>query len=133
MNVTLGVIADYANVSREGKLNIVGIFDTIYAQTFPCLHSQLMVILKIEADLNDSTAAERTFDLTLVDEHSQEILALNGHFNFKNSLPGELPSASSQLTLQNLIFKEPGNYSFKLSIDGVEKRNIPIRIRQVIS
>lgn len=29
MNVTLAASADYANVSADGKLNIMGIFDTI--------------------------------------------------------------------------------------------------------
>lgn len=39
IEVTIGLVADYANVTREGKLNIVGTFDKIYAQNVPAQHS----------------------------------------------------------------------------------------------
>ena len=35
LKTELMVICDYANVSREGKLNINGIFDEIWVQSFP--------------------------------------------------------------------------------------------------
>ncbi len=31
MRTTLFLAADYANITREGKLNVMGIFDDIYA------------------------------------------------------------------------------------------------------
>ena len=36
MQVPLAVLADSANVSQEGKLNIMGIFTQINAQSLPC-------------------------------------------------------------------------------------------------
>ena len=30
MELTLALLADYANISREGKLNIMGIFEQIF-------------------------------------------------------------------------------------------------------
>jgi hypothetical protein len=38
MNVTLAVLADYADFSVEGKLNIMGIFNVSYAQSLPMQH-----------------------------------------------------------------------------------------------
>jgi len=35
MRVKLAVLADYASITREGKLNILGIFDEINPQQLP--------------------------------------------------------------------------------------------------
>jgi hypothetical protein len=34
MDVALAVLADFANSSADGKLNILGIFDTVYAEQY---------------------------------------------------------------------------------------------------
>lgn len=54
MNVSLALVADYANISREGKLNILGIFDRIAAQSVPAVHSQMQLIMRLEADRAES-------------------------------------------------------------------------------
>ena len=49
MDVTLAVLADHANVSDQGKLNILGIFDRILASNFPAVHPQLHPVLRFSA------------------------------------------------------------------------------------
>ena len=49
MKVNLALLADGANVSREGKLNILGIFDTIHAGKFPVVHAQMRLVVRLEA------------------------------------------------------------------------------------
>ena len=48
MHVKVALLADYSNVSREGKLNILGIFDTIYAPTFPTTHPHMQLVIRFE-------------------------------------------------------------------------------------
>jgi len=130
MQITLAVLAEYCNSSQEGKLNIMGIFDTIFARKFPCVHPQMVLITKIDAEIPDSTVKERELTIQLVDEHANEIFSINGQFNFRNHIPGELATASSNIRLQNLPFKNPGNYTFKIFIDGQEEREIPLKVRK---
>ena len=54
MQVKLAVLADYANVTAEGKLNILGIFDRINLVQVPAVHPQMHLVLRLEA-----RAAER--------------------------------------------------------------------------
>ena len=49
MELTLALLADYANISREGKLNIMGIFEQIFALSFPAVHAQLQLVLRLES------------------------------------------------------------------------------------
>ena len=48
MRVALGVLADYANVSAEGKLNIMGVFQIVNAVQFPHVHPQMHLVLTEE-------------------------------------------------------------------------------------
>jgi len=109
----------------------MGIFDTIFSTTFPCVHPEMMLITKIDAEIADSSLKERELTIQFVDEHSVEILAINGQFNFKNFITGELATAQSNIRLRNLPFKSPGNYAFKIIIDGEEKREIPLKVREI--
>ena len=65
MRVTLAVLADYANISQEGKLNILGIFDRIAVAEVPTSLPQMHFIMRLEAH-----AAERDRS---VDRHHQVI------------------------------------------------------------
>ena len=44
MDITLAVCCVAANVSREGKLNLLGIFNSIHAAEFPCTHPHLALV-----------------------------------------------------------------------------------------
>ena len=59
MRVSLALLADYSNVSREGKLNILGIFDTIYAPRFPTTHAHLQLVVRFEAEARRVRARRR--------------------------------------------------------------------------
>ncbi|MGB3906069.1 MAG: hypothetical protein WBB22_14235, partial [Anaerolineae bacterium] len=48
MKMTLALLADYANVSQEGKLNIMGIFDRIFTRAFPTAHPEMRLVMRFE-------------------------------------------------------------------------------------
>jgi hypothetical protein len=50
MKIIFSVLADSANITREGKLNILGIFDSIQVQQFPVTHPQMQLVMRFEAD-----------------------------------------------------------------------------------
>ena len=46
MEVQVAVLADCANVAAGEKLNIMGIFDTIFARDFPTVHPFMALALR---------------------------------------------------------------------------------------
>jgi hypothetical protein len=58
MKIPLAALADEANVSQEGKLNLLGVFDRIQAAAFPVLHPRMVFAFRVQTDYGD---AGRTF------------------------------------------------------------------------
>ena len=49
MEIKLAALADAANVSQEGKLNLLGIFNAVNATAFPSVHLSAQLVLSLEA------------------------------------------------------------------------------------
>ena len=77
VDVTVAVLADYANVSREGKLNIMGIFQEINAPFLPFPLPQMYLVMSL-------TAAPAEFDtvrnirVALLHSDGEELLQIEG-------------------------------------------------------
>ncbi|OGH39135.1 MAG: hypothetical protein A3B44_01785 [Candidatus Levybacteria bacterium RIFCSPLOWO2_01_FULL_38_21] len=100
-------LCDYANVSREGKLSINGIFDELRVQQFPGGIARAFFIATV------SGTPSTSYKLTLKIEPSKGLVNQPNEFtlgaftapNGKNNLIVELI---------NLGFKEKGDYRFIL-------------------
>ena len=47
MELSFMLAADYANVTNNGKLNVMGIFSSINATKFPVKHPQMYIIAQL--------------------------------------------------------------------------------------
>lgn len=129
MNVPMAFLADYSNVSQEGKLNVLGIFDKIFVRELPAFHPQMYLVLRLTAG-----AAERglTKKLTilLLDADGEKISAIEGTFTVPEDAP--LQSAINEIIILNgLGFPHAGDYSFHILINGEEKTTIPFAVESL--
>lgn len=53
MIVPFAVLADYANVIADGKLNILGIFDTIYGASLPVEVPNMRLAMQLQTEPRD--------------------------------------------------------------------------------
>ena len=53
MHVNFALFADAANISQEGKLNILGIFDAVQVAQLPALHPRSTFVLRLKANAQD--------------------------------------------------------------------------------
>src|SRR5215217_4763717 len=77
MEVKLAVLADYANVSQDGKLNIMGIFQEINATALPFPLPQMYLVLTFEAGPAEF-GSEKQLRVVLVDSDGNERMSLKG-------------------------------------------------------
>jgi hypothetical protein len=125
MQVKLALLADYANVTAEGKLNILGIFDRITVQELPVVHPQMHLILRLEAH-----AAERSrtynVEIRLHDPDGDTVFEVKGEMA-PHGGPGT--SATNQiLTLNNLQLNKAGGYMFVVFVNNDLKSEIPLGV-----
>ena len=126
MQVKLAVLADYANVTAEGKLNILGIFDRIAVAEFPAAHPQMHLVLRLEAH-----PAERDrmhdVELRLHGPDGETVFEVKGELE-AHGPPGQTIATNQILTLSNLQLARPGGYTFVIFVDNDLKAEIPLGV-----
>jgi hypothetical protein len=126
MQIKLALLADYANVTAEGKLNILGIFDRISVQQIPAIHPQMHLILRLEAH-----AAERdrlhNIEIRLYDPDGQTVFEVKGDI-VPHGTPGQTIATNQILTLNNLQLTKVGGYVFVVFVNNDLKSEIPLGI-----
>lgn len=56
MHISFAVFADAANLSQEGKLNILGVFDAVQVAGLPTIHPRTHFVVRLKADSSDAGA-----------------------------------------------------------------------------
>lgn len=131
MEVTLAVLADYSNVSKEGKLNILGIFGIIRARNFPAVHRSMQLVMTFEAPRSEVNT-NKNIQIRLLDSDGKQILEIGSQFMLPNSASGEMIIKSNHiLSLNDLVFEKPGDYAFSILINGEEKKSVPLKLVQM--
>lgn len=127
MRVTLAVLADYANISQEGKLNILGIFDRIAVGELPTSLPQMHFIMRLEAH-----AAERershAVEIRLHDPDGQAVFEIKGEVVPRGGLPGQPVLTNQILGINNLRLKQVGGYMFVVFVDNDLKAEVPLMV-----
>jgi hypothetical protein len=128
MEVDFAFICDFAEAS--GKLNALGIgFDTIYAQKMPVRHSHFSLVLQLRASILET--GQKKIQVNLINEDGQDVISpVQGQFNIPIG-EGGLPSIGRfVMEFGNVEFKEYGNYSVRVGIEGMEMASISFRVSQ---
>lgn len=129
MDVTLAVLADYSNVSREGKLNILGIFDAIFSRNFPATHSSMQLVMRFEAP-NSEAGTNQEIKVKLMNADGVQLLEVGGTVVLPGNRPGEVFVSNHILNLNNITFPAAGVYSFSILINNRACRSIDLKVLQ---
>lgn len=61
MHISFAVFADAANLSQEGKLNVMGIFDALQVSAFPSIHPRTHFVIRLKGTAADAGKHLMTF------------------------------------------------------------------------
>ena len=128
MDVTLALLADAANVSADGKLNILGIFNALGAHTFPVVHPQMALVLRFEATRAEEGKG-RQIELQLADSDGQKIFKISAQLVIPTGGPTGAPIRLNHiLMLNNIQFPKAGDYMFSVLVGDDEKASIDLKL-----
>ena len=131
MECSLLLVADYANIEQHGKLNVMGIFQSINAQSFPVRHPSMFVVIRLLPELGDSEGDTRTLTLKLLDQDGKELAGFSQEFEIPPSTGGQRSEINTLLELRDLVFPNPGTYDFVVLVDKDPKNSTPIYVNKV--
>src|SRR5688572_24298351 len=126
MHVKLAVLADYANVTGDGKLNILGIFDRMNVVNLPAVHPQMNLVLRLEAHPAEHDRAHPV-EIRLHDPDGETIFQVSGEIVPQGS-PGQTVSTNQILTLNNLQLTKTGDYTFIVLVNNDLKAEVPLTV-----
>jgi uncharacterized protein DUF6941 len=130
MDITLALIADAANVSADGKLNIMGVFNALGATTFPVVHPQIAMVLRFEANRAEE-GKTRKIEIALSDIDGAKLFAIGADLVVPAAPPGTPIRLNHILMLNNLQFPKAGDYVFNVLIGDDHKAAIDLRLIEV--
>jgi hypothetical protein len=122
----MAVLCDAANVSREGKLNILGIFGALRGLKFPHVHPAMTLVVALEATWTER--GEHAVDIRLVDVDGRELLKLDGRVNVQGERAGRPILTQAVLQLHNIAFPHPGTYTVDILVDRRHERSVPLEV-----
>jgi hypothetical protein len=125
MQVKLALLADYANITAEGKLNILGIFDRISVPAVPAGHPQMHLILRLDAHAAEK-GRPHALEIRLHDPDGQTLIEFSGEVVPQGGGPGEAVSTNQIVTINNLGLPVAGEYMFVVFVDRDLKAEIPL-------
>ena len=128
MDVTLAALADSANISQEGKLNILGEFNQIQAPSVPALHSSMSLVLRLEAGPVEY-GQEKSLEVRLVDADGKSVLNVGtGKVIVPHAASGKRARMVTVMNLQNTVLSSYGDYAFVVLVNGDEKATVPLEL-----
>ena len=128
MEVALALLADAANTTRDGKLNVLGVFDVIYASKFPSAHPSMVLVLRLE-----SAAADGNRQHELDVRSSTKTAPSCSRSTPASSCPPP-PSPAARVAsrhpiqINGLQFKKPGNFAFEVRLNGDLATSLPLTV-----
>ncbi len=126
MKTRIAVLADYAGLSIEHKLNILGIFTTLSAPRIPAVHAQMKVVTQFAFDPGE--AGLHALRIVLVDADGQELLSLSAEFLLQPAQDGRSVMVNQIFDLTNLSFLAFGDYEFRVLVDDETVAEIPLTV-----
>ena len=133
MEATLAVAADNANVSTDGKLNIIGVFQEFTPGAFPTAVPTVAVVLSWVAEpVEFGTQKEVHVSFMGPDPEQKIDLPPFGLKIPVAARPGEPAIAHQIITLQNLPLLRSGPHAFYVVVGGESKARIPLYVREPV-
>src|SRR3954464_13584701 len=91
MHVSFALFADAANLSQEGKLNVLGVFDALQVATLPAVHPRAHLVVHLKGSSLD--VGTHAVALRWVNPSGQELWSSSGELNV-----GAPPAGIAEIT-----------------------------------
>lgn len=130
MDAVLAVAADYANVSSDGKLNIMGIFQEINPGAFPAAVPQMYLVISWDAGPAEFGSHKKVGITYMGPDPSQKVELETRIMVPETVRPGERAVFHQILDIKGLPILEHGPHALYVLSAGEEKARVPLYVRE---
>ncbi len=129
MDVQVATLCDSA-ADYNGKLCVLGAFDTIFARSFPVVHPQCAIALRICFRPDDAAALH--FRISIIDADGKDVIpAIEPTVEVKVPPDTVFMTRNLVMNLQRLKFQQAGQFSVDITCEGRMVARIPMRVLEL--
>ncbi len=127
MHVSFALFADAANLSQEGKLNILGVFDAVHVAAFPSVHPRATLVVRLKGTPADSGV--HSMALRWINPDGNELWSSNAEITV-----GAPPGTVGELDMPviaavDLPLDTAGDYEMLVDLDGEQHADVVLHVR----
>ena len=128
MDVDMVLLADYASLSENKKLNVMGVFNRIFAEEFPVRHPSMFIITKMSASSAEANTTKKVTIKILDEDAGSELLNFSRDVTVEARPGGHRYELNGILRVADVVYPKAGTYQVSVLIDGDEKRSLPLYV-----
>jgi hypothetical protein len=116
MHISFAVFADAANLSQEGKLNILGVFDAVHVAGLPTIHPRTHFVIRLKANGEDTGQHKLTF--RWLSPFEEELWSSSGEMTVAPSPNPAFEVDLPIIAVVDLPLNVTGQYTMQVTLDG---------------
>lgn len=127
MHVSFALFADAANLSQEGKLNILGVFDAVQVGAIPTVHPRAHLVVRLKGTAHDAGLHHMT--LRWMNPNGVELWSSEGELDVSG-----VPSPVSEMDFPviaaiDLPLDAAGAYTMHIALDREPHAEVGLFVR----
>ncbi len=127
MRIAFALFADAANLSQEGKLNVLGVFDAVQVGQVPAIHPRAHLVARIVGSRGDAGAHVMT--LTWRNPSGETLWSSNGELRIDPPPQGIEAMDLPFIAALDLPLDQAGIYALTIDIGGAQMASVPLQVR----
>jgi hypothetical protein len=127
MHISFALFADAANLSQEGKLNILGVFDAVQVGSLPTVHPRAHLVVRLKGQRDD--AGQHSVTLRWVNPEGNELWSSTGELNIGVPPNGVTEMDLPLLAALDLPIDRVGEYTLSIALDDQLHGAVPLQVR----
>ena len=131
MHVTFALFADGANLSQEGKLNILGVFDALQVGTLPTMHPRATLVVHLKGSAAD--AGTHRVSLHWLSPSGSELWSSEGEMGVAQPPAGVNEMDFPLIAQLDLPLDVAGRYLMRVGLDGTTHAEVPVLVRPAVT
>ncbi len=131
MEIEAFLLCDAAT-QGQGKLNVLGAFDSIFAKKMPVILPSCSITTRIRFEKIED--GDHPVKIHIINQDGKNIgPKLEGRVSVKTGPRSDSTMSNLILNIQGLKFEQYGIYRIDLAIDGNIKASLPLRVAEPVS
>jgi hypothetical protein len=131
MHISFAVFADGANLSQEGKLNVLGVFDALAVGGFPSLHPRTHFVVRLKGTAEDTGPHTLTF--SWMNPGGEVLWSSDGELNVAPGANHAMEMDLPIIAVIDLPLNGAGIYKMQVALDSELTAEVPLHVSNAAS